>query len=130
MPNCPICNTPGAYVGFSSVECRNPDCAHYEPKMEALCPCCGIAGHRPEYESTQSISVDSFDPSIPAIGGSGMGGPAFNSEPSSYSSDPAGYGADPSQYNSDGTPVMSSAPQGDASGYLGNGGSSGPDSAS
>ncbi len=29
MPNCTACGTPGAYIGFTSVECRNPSCAHF-----------------------------------------------------------------------------------------------------
>ncbi len=29
MPNCPECNTPSAYVGFTVVECLNPQCRHY-----------------------------------------------------------------------------------------------------
>ncbi|HYF50844.1 MAG TPA: hypothetical protein VEJ63_15625 [Planctomycetota bacterium] len=113
MSNCPICNTPGAYIGFSTVECRNPDCSHYEPKLEELCPCCGVAGHRPEFEISESVPADNFDPSIPAYSGSsGYGnGPAFSSEPSAYSADPAGYGAD-------GSSTSTPAPIGDASGYL------------
>jgi hypothetical protein len=27
---CPLCRTPGAYIGFSEVTCRNPDCIHGE----------------------------------------------------------------------------------------------------
>jgi len=126
MPNCPLCNTPGAYVGFSSVECRNPDCAHYDPKLEYLCPCCGIAGHRPEYEAVEATAADNYDPSIPAFSaGNGYNGAAFNAEPASYNADPSGYSAEPSQYNPDGSPT-SSAPQGDASGYLGTPGPNSP----
>ncbi len=50
MALCPVCKTPGAYVGFSSVECRNPRCAHFVIEEEKICPCCGIRGHNQEYE--------------------------------------------------------------------------------
>lgn len=48
MANCPLCNTPGAYIGFNTVECRNPDCEHFVLFEEEICPCCGQAGHDPE----------------------------------------------------------------------------------
>jgi hypothetical protein len=41
MPNCPDCQTPGAYVGFSTVECRNPDCKNFRLPEEPTCGCCG-----------------------------------------------------------------------------------------
>ena len=47
MPNCPVCNTPGAYIGFNSIECRNPRCAHFTLEEEDICPCCGKKGHTP-----------------------------------------------------------------------------------
>jgi hypothetical protein len=28
---CPTCGTPAAYVGFTTVECRNAGCQHYKP---------------------------------------------------------------------------------------------------
>jgi len=34
--NCPACNTPGAYVGFTSVECVNAECEHFRPPAELL----------------------------------------------------------------------------------------------
>jgi hypothetical protein len=27
---CPLCKDPDAYVGFSSVDCLNPDCSHFK----------------------------------------------------------------------------------------------------
>lgn len=30
---CPSCNNPDAYVGFTSVECPNKECQHFEPSM-------------------------------------------------------------------------------------------------
>ncbi|HLX63225.1 MAG TPA: hypothetical protein VKX17_18280 [Planctomycetota bacterium] len=47
MANCPVCNTPGAYIGFNSVECRNPRCIHFTIEEEDICPCCGKKGHTP-----------------------------------------------------------------------------------
>lgn len=47
MPNCPACNTPGAYIGFNSIECRNPRCAYFTIEEEDVCPCCGKKGHTP-----------------------------------------------------------------------------------
>lgn len=29
MPNCPICNYEGAYIGFKEIECINIKCEHY-----------------------------------------------------------------------------------------------------
>ena len=45
MADCPLCKTPGAYIGFNSVECRNPDCEHFVLFEEEVCPCCGQIGH-------------------------------------------------------------------------------------
>jgi len=47
MPICPICNTPGAYIGFNTIECLNPRCVHYKVHEEEICPCCGKVGHTP-----------------------------------------------------------------------------------
>lgn len=55
---CPHCNTPNAYVGFNSVECKNSRCKHFEPTEEIICPCCGISGHTPTY--TQGIDLSNF----------------------------------------------------------------------
>jgi len=41
MPICTACGTPGAYIGFSTIECRNPDCDHFKLEEKKLCPCCG-----------------------------------------------------------------------------------------
>jgi hypothetical protein len=47
MARCPICGTPGAYIGFTTVEFRNPDCRHFVLMPEKTCPCCGGVGHEP-----------------------------------------------------------------------------------
>lgn len=41
MASCPKCHTPGAYIGFNSVECRNPDCEDFVLFELDECPCCG-----------------------------------------------------------------------------------------
>jgi hypothetical protein len=76
MALCPICNTPGAYIGFSSIECRNPDCEHFVIFEEEICPCCGQAGHNPDLHSLNggdpasnsdpngTVYLDSSDPSF------------------------------------------------------------------
>lgn len=59
--NCPKCNAPNAYVGFSAVECENPECAHYKTPMTPSPKCVNDhlftpaeqpldchAGHRPQ----------------------------------------------------------------------------------
>lgn len=43
MANCPKCAAPGAYVGFNSIECRNPDCDEYKIEEASACACCGKA---------------------------------------------------------------------------------------
>ncbi|HYG73534.1 MAG TPA: hypothetical protein VEK08_00775 [Planctomycetota bacterium] len=70
MANCPICKTPGAYVGFSTVECRNPDCEHFCINEEKVCPCCGKVGHTPD------LAEDAADASqmIGSIQVNGSGG--------------------------------------------------------
>ncbi len=46
MALCPICHTPGAYVGFTVVECRNPECTHFKPLPAAeACPSCDPTTH-------------------------------------------------------------------------------------
>ncbi len=45
MANCPQCQTPGAYVGFSSIECRNMDCPHFVFREEKASPDCGQEEH-------------------------------------------------------------------------------------
>lgn len=33
--NCPVCNTSGAYIGLSKVECRNTACRHHvKPELQ------------------------------------------------------------------------------------------------
>jgi hypothetical protein len=97
MPRCPLCNTAGAYVGFSSIECRNPECTHYVQAMEALCPCCGIAGHVPSEEPVDStVQADYVDTSIPGVAVNPGYGSTGYGEAAAYHVDPAHYGADPS----------------------------------
>lgn len=64
MANCPACKTPGAYVGFNSVECRNPRCIHFTIEEEDICPCCGKKGHTPSAEFLKKRQT-SFDPNAP-----------------------------------------------------------------
>jgi hypothetical protein len=56
MAKCPKCRTDGAYVGFSSIECRNPDCEHYVIVEELICPCCG-SNHKLE-DCATALSYD------------------------------------------------------------------------
>jgi hypothetical protein len=48
MPRCPVCDSPGAYIGFNTIECRNPQCEHFVYEQAATCPCCGRTDHIPE----------------------------------------------------------------------------------
>ncbi len=34
MANCTACKTSGAYIGFSTIECRNPKCCHFAPSLK------------------------------------------------------------------------------------------------
>ncbi len=43
MPNCTSCGAPGAYLGFNTVECKNPECKHFAIEIEKTCACCGKA---------------------------------------------------------------------------------------
>jgi hypothetical protein len=52
MAICPKCSTPGAYVGFNSVECRNPDCEDYKIEEASACACCG----KPESDCKSSAT--------------------------------------------------------------------------
>ena len=61
MALCPVCHTPGAYVGFSAVECRNPDCDHFVLFEEEICPCCGKSGHMPEPGSGFCVGMADAD---------------------------------------------------------------------
>ncbi|HEY3324730.1 MAG TPA: hypothetical protein VGP72_30035 [Planctomycetota bacterium] len=53
MSRCPACKTPGAYIGFTTVECQNPECKHFVPIEKRICPCCGIVGHVPDAGTSQ-----------------------------------------------------------------------------
>lgn len=63
---CPKCGVPGAYVGFNSVECRNSKCEHFVIDEEVVCPCCGIAGHVPEPNSSRKPIVPRPHPAPPS----------------------------------------------------------------
>ena len=92
MSKCPKCQTPGAYIGFSSIECRNPTCLHYSQKLAALCPCCGEAGHRPEYEKANAAAdATLYDPNV-ATSGAGSSGTASGAD-----DDEADDGSNPSE---------------------------------
>ena len=54
MTRCPDCGTPGAYLGFNTIECRNPKCVHFVIEEEAICPCCGKRGHVPGQKAAKS----------------------------------------------------------------------------
>ena len=58
MANCPVCKTPGAYVGFNSIECRNPHCIHFLLEEEDICPCCGKKGHTPSAEFLKKHKIN------------------------------------------------------------------------
>ena len=45
MAKCPECGEPDAYVGYSSVECRNKKCKHFKLDRRLICSCCGGEGH-------------------------------------------------------------------------------------
>jgi hypothetical protein len=68
MALCPVCHTPGAYVGFTSIECRNPDCEHFVLIEEIACPCCGQVGHAadgcPSFGDNTGIDMSLVDPSM------------------------------------------------------------------
>lgn len=61
MERCPSCNTPGAYIGFNTVECHNPNCEHYVIEEEKVCPCCGRVDHLPDCAAA-SADPGSCDP--------------------------------------------------------------------
>lgn len=64
MAKCPVCDTPGAYVGFNSIECRNKDCEHYKfEEKKNVCGCCGSEGHfSAECPTAQSSEYDESGP--------------------------------------------------------------------
>ena len=82
MATCPICQWPGAYVGFSSVECRNPSCEHFVLVEEKLCPCCGKAFHEPNEDCDSARAADgSFAINIdgdPSMSPGGPGSPNYS----------------------------------------------------
>lgn len=65
MPKCPECGAARAYVGFSSVECRNPKCRHYKPQ---ICPYCKKDGHFEEDcpNKTRIIDIEGEEPETEA----------------------------------------------------------------
>ncbi len=46
MARCPDCGYQDAYIGFNSVECVNQKCKHFVINSKAICPCCGLEGHK------------------------------------------------------------------------------------
>jgi hypothetical protein len=38
MPNCPTCNAPNAYIGFTSVDCTNAQCKNFRAGFNGLNP--------------------------------------------------------------------------------------------
>ncbi|MEI6235313.1 MAG: hypothetical protein WCT04_19825 [Planctomycetota bacterium] len=69
MPNCPDCKTPGAYIGFNTIECRNPRCTHFSIEEEDICPCCGKKGHTPGVDFLKKLRADpnTTPPHIPHL---------------------------------------------------------------
>jgi hypothetical protein len=63
MDLCPVCKTPGAYIGFNTVECRNPDCEHFVIVEEKVCPCCGRVDHLPNCSAAPANS-GACDPAV------------------------------------------------------------------
>lgn len=57
MARCPECDTPGAYIGWRDIECKNSKCKHFKITEEPICPCYGVAGHK---QNTGSVSSDSI----------------------------------------------------------------------
>jgi hypothetical protein len=88
MAQCPVCNTPGAYIGFSTIECRNPDCKHYVVFQEEVCPCCGKVGHQPGEAPDALMHIDTVDTSIPGPGTPSHADPSYC--PPGYSVEPQG----------------------------------------
>jgi hypothetical protein len=48
MPNCPICDAADAYIGFSTIECKNRNCEFYNDDYASKSSCgyCGSSEHR------------------------------------------------------------------------------------
>jgi hypothetical protein len=67
MPKCPVCKTPGAYVGFNTIECRNPRCVHFMIEEEDICPCCGKKGHTPGPEFIKRQRANPKTPQTPGL---------------------------------------------------------------
>jgi len=65
MASCPICGTPGAYVGFNSIECRNKKCEHFVLQETLSCGCCGGDHFTVECPSGKASEGDSDDSSLP-----------------------------------------------------------------
>lgn len=61
MTKCPKCGTPEAYIGFNSIECRNPDCEHFVLEEKKTCGCCGKDDHG--VESCPSTLSEDYDDS-------------------------------------------------------------------
>jgi len=81
MAQCPSCGMRGAYVGFSRIECRNIECAHYTENLPEYCGNCDQEGHS-TYDCPQcpiSLSKDRSD----CEGSESW--PSHDGPPSSYS---------------------------------------------
>ena len=92
MAQCPVCNTPGAYIGFTTIECRNPDCEHFVIFEEEVCPCCGQIGHNPDMHALSGGD--------PANSGSGDPVGAVYLDYSDPAYEPAPNSQDSTQYDS------------------------------
>ena len=74
MAECPDCKAPNAYVGFSSIECRNKNCTHFKLELKPACGCCGSFDHETPGCKRTDDNDDSTRSQPPAgIGYSGSG---------------------------------------------------------
>lgn len=68
MALCPSCHSPGAYVGFTVIECRNPECTHFKVMVEEAeaCQCCAGDQQSGEGCERQVCPIDPSDPTLQA----------------------------------------------------------------
>jgi len=72
---CPYCGTEGAYQGFTTVECPNPNCGHYKPSKST-----GAHSRLPDHfdaimkshsfggAKKIKLKVDEYQPADPDVG--------------------------------------------------------------
>jgi len=79
MAKCPKCATPDAYIGFNSIECRNPDCEHFVLQEKKECGCCGRDHDTAGCPDANSFGDDSGGNGPPANYSAGDGGEDISS---------------------------------------------------